>query len=517
MMVRDKNPFSNSIKFGFHLVPYLVCLIVALTPLQKGVKAIWDGTIIDYSIKNADFSGLKSWLMSSGWDVQYFLIRCEYIISNKLNISFSFLNSFILLISFGIILNEIRIFCQKNLALATNISIMTQIVFSILPIWAVTISTVMTFHVTALAAGIAGCRILSTLTIFNVITGIVLISYASQLSSMIIFLPCYQIAILATNNEFKKFKSHKSMPIIINFVIVLTCFLFKIFFNKNTGIYKDYNKLIDVVSLHGVATIVSNLINFSSFLLIPFIVLIPSLTANSTEIKVNFLKSLISMKYRMVLLLLLVSVVPYVLVGKSASLFSYEDWEYRQALILSYPIALLTGLLYSLTYKAKAINTNKSLHRILVPSGILCLIFLLALGYGGKIQRGQLDNALVHALKKNVEMPKPNRINFISTSDLHPALRDYESNYISFRAYKRLNWWTEFKSADEDSSPIPSEIQNLPASEFLFRYQQLSNSCETNIKVGISGYEVSALKTIAKLFNKDDIKVIIKDVSSSCR
>jgi len=498
------------------LLPYVCAFILIFLPSLKGPKAIWDGTIIDYANRTGDFSGIKSWLMSSGWDAQYVLIRVEFFIAKILNLNFATINSVILFIAMSVVVFETGQISVKNFKFSKNVARSVQIILIILPIWTVTISSVMTFHMTALAAGIIGCRWLEKHASIKYFIGILLIAYSTQLSSMLFFLPCYQLALFVTrkNTEKNEFRSIQSL--IITLTIVVTAFVFKTTLNKNSGIYEDYNQIINVLSLHGIRTLVTGLINYSTFLAIPFFILMVRRISNTLYLREMYAGNQSKHKIIVIFLLFIGSTSPYALVGKSSNIFEYSDWNYRQAILLGFPIALLSGFFLSISREQQPLQVRKVIERTLIGSLVISLVILTGVSLAGKIQRANLDTLLVSALRKDVNEPIPGRVLFILDQPITPSIRNYESNYLTFLAYGKLNWWTEVAPKEGKISRPPKNLKNLPASEFLYKSSEEAKNCDTYISFGLRGYAEKPRDILKVLFQKDSMKLQVNNTSVKC-
>jgi hypothetical protein len=140
------------------LLPYTISFVAVGIPLVRSQRDMWDGAVISYAFINKDYSGIQNWLLNSGWDLQYLLIRIQFEICQQFNLSFKLITIFTVMLALFLINYQTKFIAQHIFNLPAKWALFSSCLVSVMPMWSTLISSVLTFHILALALGLALAR-----------------------------------------------------------------------------------------------------------------------------------------------------------------------------------------------------------------------------------------------------------------------------------------------------------------------------------------------------------------------
>jgi hypothetical protein len=493
----------------FKFSPYLLSMAIVGFSLLRFREDIWDGVIISYAFETKDLSGLESWFFSSGWNLQYLLVRFEFFISYFTGLSFHLINILISILVILIILKEVNWVASVVFGLPKYWANVACCILAVMPAWSVLASSVMLIHVTCIALGLVGSRFLASDSSFKNILGSLFVIMSFQLNSMLVFIPILQLIMGVKFVSFKKvdFLSLRKFFLSFGLAVVFYCFIQK--FNQPKGIYQGYNSLVDPSEKGFWSLLTNNLLSYSSFILVPMIAIV------GFKGSFSFKKSDLDI-YIKLITLIIASVFPYMAVGKTADLRDYTDWSYRHSLLLSIPLAILTTtILFHLESRENGIDRQFIGKRIIPTCIVIALISSLSLAsLATKLNRQDFELSLSEELKNSRVVPAPGIVIFSISGAPAPIFREYEVNYLLFKTYGRIDWWGAINPTNPSNFEFPSSYANLPKSEIIFAKRPVK--CRSTVDVKAIGHEGRWAIVRNYLDMNDSRSVEILNISTNC-
>ncbi len=506
----------NSRIYSDFLKLSLTVLIFFGIPIFEAKREMWDGTMVEYNLSQKDFTALRNWFFESGWELQYFVLRIQDLLSHAFQLPF---RSLVIGLSVALLLAtsmEIYLLSQNVFKLSREYSLASGLIFVILPIWNVLITSATNIHIMCLYFGIMGTRIYYNKNIIFKFIGLLLIIFSFQLNSLLLFIPSLIFAInLVFKNEIKKSILDPNLLVIIG--ASTTYYILKKLFNPNYGLYENYNEITLPSTFAHIRAYVDHLFTFSTFLFIPLsAILIHKMLRNSLFRQETTTRKLCSTHNKILFFLFITAILPYIMVDKSTALYDIQDWGQRHAIILSVPLAILTSSIMNsvsnlIEWNRKEFKFN-NLTFILIS--ILPITLLLS-SFAIKINRQIFEEDLRQSLLSlKVDDPKPGLLQINGIGIPGPSFRNYESNYFTFLTYGEPLWWTLIQVQPDIKFGYPKDIPAIYLNTYIFKPTE--NSCTTSILIRAKGYKNPIQNVIKRNLRIIDSEIIILEYNTSC-
>lgn len=493
----------------------LIGLLVPGIPMMFFRYDIWDGAIIDYNLQVNKIESLRTWFFTSGWELQYYLIKFQYLLSEWLNVSSRSVILTISLVALIILSNEIYLLSKNIIRLPDRYAIFSSVLFLLQPTWNVLVSSVMNIHIVCLSLGMIGSRLLLDVKKQKKIVGASFVIIAFQLNSMLLFIPTLILVVKLIEALHTKSHTTHKREFFITLAMAITYFCLQRIFNPNEGAYSNYNNFAIPNSVQAMSFYLRDILHFSSFLIFPFLAIVMTIPKMMSHRSFSTGKQEHFTKLSLYLLMLLAAAaIPYILVGKSTNLFDLTDWNQRQSFIVTVPVAILTGL-----FLAETDQTSKSrpLIRIRVITSSVILIVSLSLllnSFAIKLNRQIFEDKLVASLQQIEELPKPGLFQINGVGIPGPAFRTYESNFLLYRAYSSASWWSLIQKTREMNFSYPT-IQG-PHNSGVDVYQPSIEKCASLVRIESVGFENSVLNVVQTYFGGDPSSVRVLSFETLC-
>ena len=494
------------------LIPSILIFILMITlPTIYLPRDMWDGLSIAYANDTNNYEGIFIYFLESNWLFQYPLSIVIIKLSHLFSMDYKNMNSIFVLITFIFILNESRIFSIIFLDFNKIQIIALTCLISSFPIWGVLLSSIMTFHLFCIFVGLFSIRLIHSNKLFYEILGYILIIISFNFQSLLLFLPFLSFIydkIYDSNSIKNQFKYLSYKTILVLFIAIMIYFILN-FIHPPYGIYNNYNQ-VSIFSIKGLFGFIYSILSYITFFLPLFICLgvtslILLLFPGSFTFNINNDK--INLKLFLLFSLCVVSILPYVIVGKNTNIFDVLYWNIRQAFPLAFPLSLL------IVYSLKLFKNNNKIN--LFVSQIICLIFinLIIMSYGiiKKLNReiflSKLKNELI--LKKN-SIPNGGLLEIISPNFPEPLAAFYELNYLMYKTTNQANMWCKFDTQVDNKFYVPQNIINNKRyqKEYIFDYNPINFTKHTIIDIKIENFN-GFKNQIRNILNPNNCKVDI--------
>ncbi len=419
------------IKLTKKLLPYLIFSGICSLMVLKSKVDMWDSSIIEYGLITNDLTGIKIMSFESGWIFQYYWVLIINNIANLFFIKYKIAN-LIIIIGFSIIiLSEIKYIGYNIFKIDKKILNAGLLFFSTFPIWDIFLSSIISYHFSFMALGFLSVRLIysSKYTLIKIL-GWILLTISFNLNSLMLFLPT--LGFVYDKNYHNK--KYISLTTIMIFLIGLSEYIIYKLIYPPTGVYLGYNKIkFDIYVF-----IKSALINFTNFL--PIILTIIIFLAARKRFKDSLITLAKKQEAFYLLLLIISSILPYILVGRSHNFTNPTDWDGRQILVLLPILTIFYSLILS---EFNKLQISINLNYYLVPIALSCLLVFNTIY---KLNRQIFEEDLITVLKRNTEQIDPfQKIQIIGNTP-GPSFRFYESNLLFYKVTGNINHITNISN-----------------------------------------------------------------------
>jgi hypothetical protein len=456
------------------LAPYLIFSGICTLIILKSKIDMWDSSIIEYGLMTNNLTGIKIMSFESGWIFQYYWVLVIKNFANILFIKYKFMN-LIIIIGFGItIISEIKYISIKVFKIDKDILNVGLLFFSTFPIWDIFLSSILAYHFSFMALGFLSVRLIySSKCLLIKILGWVLLTVSFNLNSLMLFLPTLGYVY----DKSIYYKKYISLNTLIIFIIGFTEYIIYKLIYPPYGVYYGYNKInFDIYVL-----IKSSLINLTNFLPIIFAIVI------FIVLRKRFVNSLISLAKKKealyILILIISSIGPYILVGRSHNFINPTDWDGRQILVLLPILTILYSLILS---EISKFHISNYLNFYIIPIALTCLLILNIIH---KLNRQVFEEDLITLLKtKNKQINSFQKIQIIGNTP-GPSFRFYESNLLFYKSTGNIYHITNIsdKRIEKMNYPYLANI-NKYASFNIFEINNIIGTDEIIINIYTNGY-----------------------------
>ena len=461
---------------------------------------MWDGVIISFAVERRDFRGLQNWFFSSGWELQYFLVRLEDWLAGSTGIGFRTLDRGIAATALAVVVWETKNICLQYFAVSRRWALNAGILVAVFPVWQFLFSSVMTIHLVCLAIGLLSVRLIQ-----HELRGIEFVGYflaftSYQLNSLLVFLPI-MIFVIGRINSVTSIQSNRwKQRASATLGTALLYYLVRQLLNRPYGAYESYNEIVFPDSFRDILRLGFHTLNFATFLILLLTGALTSLAFKIRECNTGSeLASVTSPTGKSRLrrtrtqgasLLVFASVFPYIVVGKSASLIRPWDWEIRQGILLAPALSILVVVL--LQYRVQDVTRIQNMRCRLksqVPflSVVLISSTFLVMGMGSKLSQLSFEEKLLEGLRKEELSFEGHIVQFISMSDSVPSLSDYEGNFLLYRLSGSAKHFVRFSNEVSGEISIPSRFSSGGDPPSAFAFEVFTVRCRTEVYIDVNG------------------------------
>jgi len=443
------------------LVGFSILLVVtALAPLWLMPIDFWDGRIIDYAMTTGDLRGLKMWFFENRFILQYWFYAGVHNLAELTGISHRVWFAASASIAILGIAAETTCYGRGVLRLPQRYAVLAGYLALFFPPWDTLTSSDLLVHGLCVWWLLLGYRLSKSRHVPRRSLGVVCILVSFQLNSLPALLAglCAADCLLA-------FRRDRSVAIDTwrrcAFVIGVTFIAFAIFklgFPPYGG-YEGYNRIVAFDSFSNMDRALRLLGRYCVWpVAVAGLACVGVLMAIGTAALDRRIQGLPLFLMRdvfrevgracardygallAILLLFFAGVAPYVVVLKYAKFVEFNDWSQRNAYVLCLPLSLLGACLARLLAESLRESVPTARYAVMIPMACLCgFASFLYGGYSQKIERASFELSVIQALK--ALPPPPAGAVFVRYDHMRGvAVRMYESNWLLWRAYGRLDW-----------------------------------------------------------------------------
>jgi hypothetical protein len=446
---------------------------------------MYDGGRMSLAAQENDLSGFWLFAGRAGWEAQYGLLWVENLISDLLGVGFRSVDLVVALISVALVTRETMRLAGNRLGFTPNQTTAAGLLVLAFPGWQVLASSIHTFHAFATALGLLGIRrFVEGGSTWRILSGIVFWASGMQLSSNLVLLPV--VALVWHNPELRpSARLGRSLWVLLGAVLL---FLGRRGFFPNEPPYDEYNVFINPFTSFGLRDYPENIAGFLSIILAPLLLVVLLAVVTRTPVKFG------PIRLAAPAVITGASVLPYILVGKSANLRGTDevvDWLFRHAITLAPGLALLT--VAAITQIAQGAGNPQRFARQAVGLGFALLASLSLFGGLSKAGRRSFERDLADAVMPIVEEIPPGRLVVRGSGVPMPKFRGDEANYWSWSRLNRQDLWVELGTdAVGLVATLPSPTSRAEVLDLVFEGVG-EGACETALLIDSSGYTPSSV------------------------
>jgi hypothetical protein len=507
------NILNPMCKAAIKLLPSILIFILLITiPMLKLNTDMWDGTSISYANDINNYKGIYIYFFESNWFLQYPLSLGIIKLSHLFNLEYKDFNAIFVLIVMIIILNETKKFAIKIFNFNNHEIYLLLNVLITFPVWGVLLSSIMTFHLLCMCLGLIAVRMIHSDKTMLKILGFILLLISFNYQSLLLFLPVLS-SFYDQNNSSKKSNIFISINTVWMFILAIFFYItFSIFFPPN-GTYKNYNS-ISLFSLTGIKYAIFSIIGYGTYFL-PLLLIIIFLFFFVKYLPTYFVRNTskfnLDPKLFLLLFLIMASIMPYIAVGKNSFIWDVKDWNSRQAFPLAFPFAFLSIYVLKFTSKYYVFKYKKIANFLVFVLLTINFSFLLV-GVVEKINRDIFFTRLQNQIRINKKFLPPGGIVQIVCNEIpKPFARNYEVNYLMYKATTKANWWSRIDKQVDTNFNIPINIINNInyQNEYVYIHDSQNIHYNTLIYVTVLNYDgfKNALNNIFIKNNNSKLKI----------
>lgn len=476
------------------LIPFLV-LILAVAPILSSPSDMWDGRILSFAHETSDSSGIRYWLLQSGWHLQYWLSIIQFNLADALNVDFYTIHKGTLLISMISIVVAVGLWSRVIFGLSPTTVFLSRLLASTFPIVHVGLSSVHSAHFVFLALGMWSAVLVASRRRVLQALGLSLAIISFELSSLLALLPTVLFVgdLIGPRRELGGRRwSLKPLAMLtaaaVYFAADRTVF-------GPTGPYVGYNGFAFPTTVRDII----ELSEFSTFLAIPVVASgIGALTLFFFAKKPSEFESIRETSAWQqgiaILALFFASIVPYLVVAKPTHLMDTLEWDHRQAITLLPTLSIISSVI--LENLARRVGANRfGFIGVTASIAVVFQLTVLTDGYAPKIQRLHAEAALEVELRELYGDSPPEALAVFVRDFPGPPMRTYESGFLYWEAFGALPSRIRIVPSDSglrallnddpiaffqiDDDPKPSSARLISSSDIL---------CVGTVEVDFNGY-----------------------------
>ena len=485
-----------------NFVLFLGFAVVAI-PLLLWPGQMYDGGRMSLAAEENDLSGFWLFAGRAGWEAQFGLLWAENMISDLLDVGFRSVDLVVALLSVAIVTRETMRLAERGLGFTRNQATGVGLLVLAFPGWQVLASSIHTFHAFATALGLLGVRrFVEGTSIWWTISGTVLWLSGMQLSSNLVLIPV--VALIWHNPDLRpSVRLGRSSWVLLGAVAL---FISRRAFFPNEPPYDSYNVFINPFTPFGLRDYPENIAGFLSVILAPLVLVFLLAAVTRTPV------SLRTRRFVSPALLSGASVLPYILVGKSANLRGTDevvDWLFRHAITLAPGLALLT--VAAIDQMARSAEDPRRFTRQALVLSVALLASLSLFGGLSKAGRRAFERDLADALVPALDDIPAGRL-VVQGSDIPmPKFRGDEANYWSWSRLNRQDLWVELgPEAVGLGEPLPTPTSRVEVLDLVFEGAG-DEACETTLVIESTGYDPASFLGLAPIG-----RVELLSLDSSC-
>lgn len=461
--------------------PLVSTLVFFGIPMLLSKRDMWDSTVAQSGLLLNNLTGWQIIAFQSGWEMGLWLVQGLHLISGSLSIPFHSVNALFMTLCLMIISTSTYLFSKKYLNFSIIPASLAGVLVPIIPVWNVALSAAMESQIFYISIGILGILLFRSTRLSFILFGYFLCVVSFEMPTLVLTLTALSWAsdCIYSNNRFLPAKR----TIILGFSGI-SYFLVQRLLNPPTGEYKTYNSF-------EISNIPLGIAGFGTYAIIPLMVLTfsvglfglqlisnkESFSSTAGKITSKWLRP-----YVLLGIVIVSTFVPHLAVGKTTALWDVWDWNSRFTLILSIPLAMLTGLLCADVYKWFLSDFAKIW--ITLTSIVLALVGVFTLfTFAYKINQQVFSDDLVNSLQRSQMNIEPGEVEITGTGIPSPRYRSYESNYIFQEAFGKPIWWVGINQ----KYVLPRWKIGSPFNYYEVYFPGLS-SCISRIDLNARGY-----------------------------
>jgi hypothetical protein len=488
----------------------LFAAVVSFLRISPFKDDSWDSAVLPIYESLKIESLLTRWFEDASMFEQLIQIRVFMEVAELIGAEYFEIRKYFLVIVTALIAERVS-WMVMRLTNSANLALISGVISSLFPTWPLSASSVLDYYVLALYLGVVGSQLVALTERWTIFFfGISFIFFATGYAVMFALIPI--LVLLFTNTKIEPNFISSRLRLSLVFLAVFFKFAVTRIFFPSKSRFAEYNRFLELDSLQSWQTIVLGLKAYSSFLLLlSLLVVIPVLylfivkPLPAMEFVGWTSKERITMLYGS--LLLPAAVLPYVIVGKSTSLFWIDFNTGRHAIPLLYVLPVLLAIISDrLSFLLKNFGRRSAL-----PISISYIFIFVSIlvphqqSWNQRVNEANIRTEILEILVSNKFVPQNGVVGILLPSSFRYEANVFDSNLLVFRSTNTLSHFASISSNEANlrlDPPTPDELimWNLPI--------KLKNTCWTTLTL--------KAKTLKERQKNTDTKLEIHSVENGC-
>ena len=477
--MKFQNVFPPALFAAFVVIPILI------VPFD-----MWDGVMIQYASEKGDCRGLKIWFFEMNLFFSYPFFCTLSQIGHKLHLPYLTVNAIAVLLIGFVVFRETGLFARNELKLSAGYATFASALVATSPTFSTLLSSVITMYIFYLGTGLLAVRLIHESERAKIFAGVAILPVAFHYGALLTFLPVlsYGYDVLRRGVAHENWGCLPSTKTLTIFVVAVVCYVLPREFFPQSGLYEFYNQIGSGGA--GVSLMVYGTIRFATYLLPLFIGVGLSFLALITLQKTQGIRFPNLEGTPVVLLLFglfVATVIPYILVGKSANIKSVFGWEARHAIPAAVAVALICAAVFTRLQQAMATNFQRNV--LAASASFLVIVNLCMLSYGViyKLNRQIVLDEIRNAIA-SIEKPlPPGLVQIVGEGFPGPVIADHDATFLMYKATGRADLWARMGENVDLGWNVPGFIFQDEAYgvEYIYDRKMDDPMAETIIRVRI--------------------------------
>ena len=407
--------------------PLIIAFFCTALPLMLLRIDFWDGRLVEYAMQTGDMRGLAVWLFGDRWHSYYYFCAGLLPLLQATGMPYLLVAHMLSLLCMAGIAREVYLYGLRMFALPAEQARFAAVLALFFPPFHILASSSMFSYLACVWLVLMGYRLLSSYTLLGILLILPALNLNSNFSLLIGLALCDWYLAHSRSEYIPPAKKSAWLALCAASAagfVALTLLVPK------TGLHSEINKLYVPTDL----TLYTSAI--AHFAIWPLAITILAL-ATPRKLKTQLLA---------VCILLFFIALPYVAVFKYPDITDRTDWSMRHGVLLVLPLCLF----------ASFASGNRQLARI------LCLIAFAVPyfnAYTQSYERATREMAIIEQLRAQ-PAPPAGLVSLHVESMHHVIVRDYEVQWLLWKAYGRLDWLAEMNAGPADHSFILGKEAN---------------------------------------------------------
>jgi len=488
-----------------NLPVFLILAISSSLPFAIFFVSIdtWDGSLLSLDYSTGDYGISYGWLSkSASMHEQFFSFFMLSSFAHIIDLNFVLVSKSFTLVAIYLLASEVYRLSRGGFQLSKVWSLFASYFVITFPAYTLLVSSVLHYYIWCIAIGwYCARKFVTTKSRFTVSLSALFLIFSFSYGVMRVLVPCIVLCLTSIKEDSGFRESAQSIKFkMIATLSIVTYILDKLMF-PTTGQYAEYNSLVLPLSPLELIDFGYGVKSFSSFLFYPaalsligiFFVVLREKNESSQD-KIDLYSRTFRRSLWLSSLILLSAILPYLLVGKSTSLFWLDFYSGRHSFPLVAPLALMLAVIGNFITSAVNARLGMKFFSVIIVSTLFFNLALFGKDINKKVREERALLTIANSLSPILSLVPSGKVSIVIENSKSINVNVYESLYFWFRISGDVD------SSVQISSPeliTPKLFLELPDGRQLPRP---GLTCRSTIKIyALSATEFNRLSDLSEV------------------